>query len=137
MNALERAVIEAARAAVYEHFARTLQGTQLAGAVDALDEHERANAAAGITEVPWAKVAEGDWVQGKSGTLYPVVATKREWKLGRPTGKFVITIDMAQGRREIIRPSEAQPEAVVKRGAAGAAVDVFVNVFESGPDAGL
>lgn len=128
MNALERAVIEAARAC-----ATWVNSNTLAAAVLALEEHERAQAAAGLIEIPWAQVTEGDRVQGKSGALYPVVATKREWKMGKPTGKFVITIEMLiPGRREIVRPSEAQPEAVVKRGNAGAAVDVFVHVFESG-----
>lgn len=137
MNALERAVIEAARRFVQADRDAEVPpaGTQelrVHEAIGALEKHELAQAAAGLTEVPWAQVAEGDQVQGKSGALYPVVATKREWKLGKPTGKFVITIDMAQGRREIVRPSEAQPEAIVKRGDAGAVVDVFVNVFSSG-----
>lgn len=132
MNALERAVIEAAQVWRASRVVTLASTAPLRYAIDALNEHERAQTAAGLTEIPWAQVAEGDQVQGRSGALYPVVATKREWKMGKPTGKFVITIDMAQGRREIIRPSEAQPEAVVKRGDAGAVVDMFVNVFSSG-----
>lgn len=132
MNSYERAVIEAACAYVSGSGTDHLRD-QLYARVKALELYECAQAAAGITQVSWARVTEGDQLRGKSGKFFPVIATKREWRMGRPTGKFLITVQLTPDRPHVItRPNEAEPEATVKRGDAGAVVDTFVNVFESG-----
>jgi hypothetical protein len=132
MNALERAVIEAARLVADRAGNLDTWAHALRRAVVDLDEHERAQEAAGLTEVPWAQIAEGDELRGNSGRLFPVVATKREWQMGKPTGKFLITVQLPAGPKVLTRPTPAEPTATVKRGDAGAAVDMFVNVFSSG-----
>jgi hypothetical protein len=127
VNALERAVIEAARAWHDSVQCRRAEGffPPLAEALDALKEHEKAMAA-GIREIDWSLVAVGDEVQGKSGTFYPVL---RAVKVG---DKYVIQIRMLNGDYTITRPSESQPMATVRRGQDGRAVDVFVDVLSSG-----
>lgn len=125
MNDLERAVIEAARLYVKDH-ADVGRMNAIFDAVDALNEHERAMAEAGVREIGWHLVAVGDEVQGRSGTFYLVVGTAQVGEV------YKIRIRMAQGDRTINRPSESQPMATVKRGQDGKAVDTFVNVFSSG-----
>lgn len=131
MNELERAVIEAAR-----KFANGLSssghGQALIAAVNRLEQHEKAHAADGVVEVDWATVAEGDGLRSRSGTFYRVVGTKREWKMGSATGKFLITVQLPIGPKTLARPSPAEPRATVRRGATGKAVDQFVHVFSSG-----
>lgn len=132
MNALERAVIEAVRTWRASHI-RTIAATQpIERAIDALAEHEATMAAAGVVEVDWKLVAEGDELRSKSGSFFPVTATKREWRMGRPTGNFLITVTLPTGDKTLTRPNTAEPTATVRRGAAGRAVDTFVHVFSSG-----
>lgn len=131
MNALERAVIEAARAFCAGvgpgSLTEVAAKDQLYARVKALELHEKAMATGDIREIDWSLVAVGDEVQGKSGTFYPVTATRATVGYS-----YQITIRMAQGERTITRPSESQPMATVRRGQDGAAVDVLVNVFTSG-----
>jgi hypothetical protein len=122
VNAYERAVIEAAR-----RFQDAESDADLIGAVLRLEEHERAQGAAGITEVDWHTVAAGDQIQGKSGTFYPVLHVQ-----AIKGGKVRLIVKTAQGERPIERPGESQPTAAVKRGPDGAAVRAFVKVFSSG-----
>jgi hypothetical protein len=130
MNALEHAVIEAARA----HIPRdgSFWPSPLETAVKALEQHEAELAAAGMAEVDWALVTDEDELRSKSGAFFPVTATKREWRMGKPTGNFLITVQLPAGPKILTRPNAAEPTAVVRRGAAGRAVDTFVHVFSSG-----
>lgn len=130
MNDLERAVIAAAREYV-SHTGGDLRNAGLVIAVQRLDQHESTLAAAGLTEVEWSQVAEGDELRGKSGDFYPVTGTKREWHMGKPTGNFVITVRQGALNRALTR-GPARGKATVRRGAAGKAVDLFVHVFSSG-----
>lgn len=131
MNDLERTVIEAAR-----RFANGIpssgHGQELITAVKRLEQFEREQAAAGISEVEWALVAEGDELRSNSGAFYPVVATKREWKMGSATGKFLITVQLTAGPKVLTRPSLTAPMATVRRGRSGKAVDTIVHVMSSG-----
>lgn len=123
MNELEKAVIEAARKAVHEYFAGTLQGTQLAQAVEAWEKAQDPE----VQEVGWHEVCEGDRLKSmKTGLFYEVeyVITLRDGKSRQ--------IKLADIEKRITRPTEAEPTAFVKRGAAGKAVDIFVDVFSSG-----
>lgn len=129
MNALERAVIETARAL---RLAAPTLALELNRALDALAEHETTMAAAGVVEVDWKLVAEGDELRSKSGSFFPVTATKREWRMGKPTGNFLITVTLPTGDKTLTRPNAAESMATVRRGAAGRAVDTFVHVFSSG-----
>jgi hypothetical protein len=133
MNDLERAVVEAAQK-VCDHATNLDEWVYpLRRAVVALDQHEQALEAAGVKEAPWAQVAEGDALQGTSGAFFPVVATRREYRLGKATGNFLITVKLPAGERTLIRPAPGGKDyGVVQRGAAGAAVDTFVHVFASG-----
>lgn len=133
MNALEHAVIEAARGYVTTGTWSRPYGIEQA--IAALEQHETELAAAGVTEVAWTLVVEGDELRSKSGSFFPVIATKREWRMGKPTGNFLITVRVPSGDKVLTRPNAAEPTAVVRRGAAGRAVDTFVHVFSSG-DAG-
>jgi len=131
MNDLERAVVEAAREAVRNNDHWSV--SDLADVVKALETHEQALKAAGIQEVLWAQVAEGDALQGTSGAFFPVVATRREYRMGKATGNFLITVKLPAGERTLIRPAPGGKDfGVIQRGAAGAAVDTFLHVFSSG-----
>lgn len=128
-NSLERAVIEAARSHV-----KALESGQgptgqraLVDAVCALQVHERAQEPA-VKAIAWHEVTEGDQLRSaKNGRFYPVLKTLRV-----RGGKFEITIDLAGTSKAIVRPTAEEPDATVRRGLAGSAVDVFVNVFSSG-----
>lgn len=126
MNSYERAVIEAARLWRYGNI-RTIAATQpIQRAIDALDEYERAQAAAGTAEIDWTLVTAGDEIRGKSGAFFPVLGTQQ---IG---GKTKVRIGLPGGPKIITRPHPDEPFATVKRGPDGQAVDEFVNVFSSG-----
>lgn len=133
MNEFERAVIEAARTwrtAREEH--RMPRATELLDALAALDEHERAQREAGISEgVAWRTVAVGDAVRGKSGTFFKVEKVQ-----AIAGGKTLLTLRLPSGPHQITRPSESELTATVKRGPDGRAVQEFVNVFTSGSAGG-
>jgi hypothetical protein len=133
VNDLERAVVEAALS-WRKGKILTIAATQpIQRAVDALVDYRAALKAAGIQEVSWPQVAEGDALQGTSGAFFPVVATRREYRMGKATGNFLITVKLPAGERTLIRPAPGGKDyGVVQRGAAGAAVDTFVHVFASG-----
>lgn len=132
MNTYERAVIEAARKFAHDPF----HGNgPLCHTVATLEAYERELAAAGAAEVDWHAVAEGDELRSRSGTFFPVTATKREWKMGKPTGNFLITVQVPAGPKVLTRPLPTEPMATVRRGAAGRAVDLLVHVFTSGEQA--
>ena len=131
MNAYERAVIEAARAVTYSSGPPELRA-QLRDTVLALDEHERAQTAASLREIEWVLVVAGDELRGNSGAFYPVLKTKRQYEMGKYTGKQIVTIKLPAGPRDLVRPHGAEPFATVRRSPDGAAVDEFVNVFSSG-----
>jgi hypothetical protein len=126
---LERAVIEAARAYVSSD-PYNLIGSEsdpapvaLARAVKSLDRATDPE----IREVSWHLVAEGDQVRSaKNGKFYPVLSVLKV------RGGTRVVIQAGTTQVPIQRPTPQEPMAFVKRGAAGAAVDVFVNVFSSG-----
>jgi hypothetical protein len=122
MNEHERAVIEAAR-----KWREQESTIPLRNAVDALTEHEASTAAAGVTEIPWREVAAGDQLRARSGKFYPVSAV-----LAIAGAKARVTVQLPDGPKQLMRPTEVEPRAVVKRGQDGKAVDMFVNVFSSG-----
>lgn len=95
-------------------------------AIDALEEHERTRAAAGVAEIDWTLVTAGDEIRGKSGAFFPVLGTQQ---IG---GQVKVRIGLPGGPRTITRPHPEEPFATVRRGPDGAAVDEFVNVFSSG-----
>lgn len=137
MNKYERAVVDAARAVSdasvsegFESMARALSRTQ--HAVAALDEHQRAQDAAGIRQIEWALVVAGDELQGGSGAFYAVLKVKQEYVMGKYTGKRIITVQLKTGPKDLVRPHGAEPFATVRRSRDGAVVDEFVNVFSSG-----
>ena len=130
MNEFERAVIEAARSRVID--GQPGAGIALERAVAALDEHEKQQRTAGVQEVPWHRVAEGDMLRSKSGKFFPVTATKRQIDMGKPTGKYLITVQLPGTPKVLTRPNGVEPMAVVRRGATGEAIEQFVNVFSSG-----
>lgn len=122
MNSLERAVIEAARAWRHSFDQRDID--RLLDTIDALDAYERSQEPRVLT-VPWRQVVAGDELKSvKTGRFYPVTATQALTR-----GQVRLTID---GKQEITRPTKEEPEATVRRGPDGQAVDVFVNVFSSG-----
>jgi hypothetical protein len=47
-------------------------------------------------------------------------------------GKYEITVKLNTGPKTLVRPTPEAPSATVRRGAAGKAVDMFVNVLSSG-----
>lgn len=126
MNSRERAVIEAARAWRHGHI-RTIAAAQpIERALDALEELELAQAAAGTAEIDWTLIVAGDEIRGKSGAFFPVLGTQQ---IG---GQVKVRIGLPGGPRTITRPHPDEPFATVKRGPDGKAVDEFVNVFSSG-----
>jgi len=123
-NPLERAVIEAARKAVYDNTPGWL--VALHRAVQALEAWE-ATQDPEVREVGWHEVAEGDQLKSvRNGKFYPVRSTQKN----KDGHRIVIALG-AESTRAITRPTAEEPTAFVKRGAVGAAVDVFVNVFSS------
>jgi len=128
-NPLERAVIAAARS--FAHDASWMQGDPfpraLSDAIEALEAWE-ATQAPEVREIGWHEVAEGDLLKSvKNGKFYPVVSVQKN----RDGYRIAIQLN-PQSVMAVTRPSAAEPSAFVKRGQAGAAVDVFVNVFSSG-----
>ena len=125
MNQYERAVIEAARAWRANPGESTALPLRLA--VQALDDHERIQAAAGITEAGWHTVTAGDEIQGASGKFYPVLGVQalagEQWQ---------IRVQVGDIEKVITRPTEKVPLAAVKRGPDGKVVQQLVNVFTSG-----
>jgi hypothetical protein len=125
-NPLERAVIEAARSAM-KNPANDLVALQRA--IDALESWE-ATQDPEVREIGWHEVAEGDQLKSvKTGKFYPVLGTLKV------RAGYRITIQVtpgAGGTKQITRPAPDEPSAFVKRGQAGTAVDIFVNVFSSG-----
>jgi len=115
---LERAVIEAARAYVrsdpYNMIASESDPTPvaLARALDTLD-------ADGTTEIEWHELAEGDQLKSvKNGRFYEVT--------GVVALKDGHHITLSGIPKPIVRPTPAEPRAIVKRGATGRAVDLFI-----------
>lgn len=124
-NQYERAVIEAARSAVYDEDGSPM--LRLFEAVKALDAYH-AKLEPKVTERGWHEVAEGDHLKSvKNGKFYPVV---RVLKVQR--GKYEITIDAGGKQTTITRPTAAEPMAIVRRGETGDAVDLLTHVFSSG-----
>jgi len=122
----QRAVIEAARRFAADR--DWMQGdpfpAYLADAVEAL---ERAQSSA-VQEIEWWRVAEGDQLKSaKTGVFWEVISVQR-----MANGTYSIGIQRAGKRAMIARPTEAEPNATVRRGEAGHAVDTFVTVFSSG-----
>lgn len=75
-------------------------------------------------EIEWRDVVAGDELKSvKTGRFYPV--TRTQALVG---GKTSIVV----AGKPIVRPTESEPRAVVKRGPDGQAVDVFIQVFSSG-----
>jgi hypothetical protein len=124
-NPYERAVIEAARR--FTEPDDLLAWDALAKAVDALDAYE-ASLTPGVKEIPWHEVTEGDELQGSDGTTFRPVLRALKVR----GGKYEITVQLNTGPKTLVRPTKEAPSATVRRGAAGQAVDVFVNVFSSG-----
>jgi hypothetical protein len=122
-NALERAVIEAARVLV----STTAYATPaLSDALAALDAHEKA-AEPKVTERGWHEVAEGDHLKSvRNQKFYPVVKVLKVRK------GYEITLKMPTGELTITRPTAAEPSATVRRGGTGDAVDLLTHVFSSG-----
>lgn len=131
-NPLERAVIDAARSLAEFH--ASMNVPHASSPAVALDAAVKALAAWEATQDPeareigWHEVAEGDQLKSiKNGKFYLVDST-----LAVAGGRVRILIRTGSTLTPIIRPTDAEPSAFVKRGQAGAAVDVFVNVFSSG-----
>jgi len=127
-NELERAVIEAARAFVQ---AAGYEGeAALVEAVTALDAWQ-ATQDPTVVERGWHEVAEGDELRGNNGQFYPVIRTLKVQR-----GKYEVIVRVDGTPTQLIRPGphDKNPTAWVRRGAAGAAVDIITHVFASGPD---
>lgn len=123
-NQYERAVIEAARSAVYDEGNGPL--LRLFEAVEALDAYHAA-AEPQVTERGWHEVAEGDHLKSlKNGRFYPVVKVLKVRK------GYEITLKLPTGEVTITRPTADEPAAIVRRGGTGDAVDVLTHVFSSG-----
>lgn len=133
-NALERAVIEAARRLVHTRRAGTsgygLELQELEGAVATLEVHERTQDPA-VIERGWHEVTEADQLRGKDGSFYPVIRTRKMQR-----GKYQVVVRVAGKPMTLTRPGpeDANPTAWVRRGPAGHAVDTITHVFASGPD---
>ncbi len=120
---LERAVIEAARALRREGAFAREEIDAVIDAVKALDAGQDPE----IQEIGWHEISEGDQLRSaKTGLFWEVIGV-----LKMRSG-YKIGIRRAGNRGEISRPTTAEPTAFVKRGQAGKAVEMFVNVFTSG-----
>lgn len=125
-NPLERAVIEAARSLARATADEALI-TDLFHAVQALEAWEDTQDP-GVREIGWHEVAEGDQLKSiKNGKFYPVVSAQKN----RDGYRIAIQLN-PHSVMAVTRPSANEPSAFVKRGQAGHAVDMFVNVFSSG-----
>lgn len=125
INPLERAVIAAARSFSRDRVPHLEE--RLHEAIGALEAWE-ATQDPEVREVGWHEVAEGDQLRSaKNGKFYPVLRVD-----SIRGGKKKITIQAGRDWTTVERPSPTEPSAFVKRGQAGAAVDMFVNVFSSG-----
>lgn len=125
-NPLERAVIEAARSMVWDRVPHSEDEARLHKAIETLNAWE-ATQDPEVREVGWHEVTEGDLLKSvKNGKFYEVeyVLTLRDKKTRQIKLKGI--------EKRITRPNPEEPSAFVKRGQAGAAVDMFVNVFSSG-----
>lgn len=121
-NELERAVIDAAREAIYDDS----KLIDLYKAVRALDAFH-AQQAPQVTERGWHEVCEGDELMSvKNGQFYPVVKTLKVRK------GHEITIKLNGAEKTIVRPIDTEPSATVRRGATGDAMDLLTSVFSSG-----
>jgi hypothetical protein len=122
-NALERAVLEAAR-----KFIQTWKGPDardLRLAVGALEAWEQTQDPT-VTERGWHEVAEGDELRSvKNGKFYKITRTLKV------KGGYEITLEGVP--KTITRPTIAEPSATVRRGATGDAIDLLGHVFSSGP----
>lgn len=129
-NPLERAVIEAARSMVQlDRDAGVppagMRELRVHEAIKALEAWE-ATQDPEVREIGWHEVAEGDLLKSvKTGKFYPVLSVIKV------KGGHRIVIQAGDKQPGIIRPTPQEPSAFVKRGQAGAAVDMFVNVFSS------
>lgn len=123
MNNLERAVLVAARRFRAANTTAELEqaSTSLRLAVAAYE----ASLIPGEKEIGWHELTEGDELKSrKNGRFYPVT------KVLKVKAGYEITL--AGVPNKIVRPNEAEPSAVVRRGATGQAVDALVHVFSSG-----
>jgi hypothetical protein len=80
-----------------------------------------------MTEIklPWSSLVEGDQVKSvRNGKFYEVESTAKMMD-----GYHIKLTGIA---KPIMRPTPAEPKAVVRRGATGRAVDVWVDVLSSG-----
>jgi len=121
MTPQERAVIEAARAWRRRTRVDPRADALFFEAIDALDTPDAEQS------ISWRELAEGDHLKSaKTGVFWEVIsvhAMRDGYKIGIRLG----------GKRALItRPTLAEPEAIVRRGQTGRAVDMFVNVFSSG-----
>lgn len=125
-NALERAVIAAARQWRHGHV-RTIAATRgIEQAIDRLETWE-ASQEPTLMEVGWHEVTEGDRLKSiKTGKFYAVTGSLKV------KGGYAISVQGAP--KPITRPTLAEPTAWVKRGPTGSAVDTLTHVFSSGGD---
>jgi len=127
MNNLERAVVTAARRLADNPSPCDPDGVmwlEWKDLVQAVKAYE-SSLIPGEQEIGWHKLAEGDELKSrKNGRFYPVT------KVLKVKAGYEITL--AGVPNKIVRPNEAEPSAVVRRGATGQAVDEFVHVFSSG-----
>ena len=78
--------------------------------------------------IPWWELVEGDQLKSvKTGKFYEV-----ESVLALNTNPTSYRIRLAGIKNPISRPTDAEPEAIVKRGPTGQAVDVWIEVLSSG-----
>lgn len=77
------------------------------------------------TKLPWSSLVEGDQVKSvKNGKFYTVESTMKMMD--------GYHLKLAGIAKPIVRPTPAEPAAIVRRGATGRAVDVWVDVLSSG-----
>jgi hypothetical protein len=123
-NALERAVIEAAK--VFVQAAGYEGEASLVEAIADLEAHERTQDPT-VAERGWHEVTEGDHLRSiKNGKFYPVVGILKVQR-----GKYQVVLLVAGQRQMVTRPTDAEPTAWVKRGPTGEAVDTITHVFSS------
>jgi hypothetical protein len=75
--------------------------------------------------LPWSSLVEGDQVKSvRNGKFYEVESTAKMMD-----GYHIKLTGIV---KPIVRPTLAEPQAVVRRGATGRAVDVWIEVLSSG-----